>query len=359
MHLHDWGKTFGDEQYSNTFKAMIKKSFEKTQSPMIVGGFISALGKLGIFHPGKGGLNFLDIASDDGGTLERIIKSSGNLNNINLHAIDYKNEAIEKFKMRFGDLKPRCDSVNLVNTAVGNAFSGNLVKKLGIKKNEINIVIVSHLIYGVDKSEVEVLMKDIRENVLSPNGIALLIHVKDGLDSHVYLRNKYGSRAERDISASENKISDPSTAIREAVIHSGGKIRGIKYKTRTYFDKMNDTDWEEIKDPANFKRLSAHANVLDNILRLSFIPLRTPQDMATDTTGRNWSRYVDEVRPMIKTDYLENDEPYLEDQISLQVVLPNTANSELERKVDEVLNLVSYKLEEINSRAQKEFFRTK
>jgi hypothetical protein len=202
------------------------------------------------------------------------------------------------------------------------------------------------------------LIRDIRCNVLSPVGVAVLLHVKDCSDSHVYLRNKYGSRAERDMSVSENKISEPSTAIHNAVNNSGGKIREIEYATRTYFDKMSERDWEEIKDPANFKRLSAHTNVMDNILRLSFIPLRTPQDMAMDTTGLNWSTYIDEVKMMIKTDRFKNEEPYLEDVISLQVVLPNNANSDLNAKVDESLNLVCSKLEEINSRAQKEFFRT-
>ena len=59
---------------------------------------------------------------------------------------------------------------------------------------------------------------------------------------------------------------------------------------------------------------------------------------------------------MIKTDHSHNDEPFMEDVISLQVVLSNNTNSYLDEKVDKALNLVSCKLEEINTKAQKEFF---
>lgn len=356
MPLYNWGCIFGDEQYTDTFKAIVKKSFEKTQSPMIVGELISTLAELDIFQANNGALCILDAASDDGNTLEKIISHSKNVHNINLYAIDYKKEAVEKFRARFGDVNINNSRVKLVNAIVGNAFSGNLTENLRIGKNEINAVIVSHLIYGVDKSEVGILIKDIRENVLSEEGVAILLHVKDGTDSHVYFRNKYGSRAESDISASEHKIGDPASAIRDAVINLGGKTREIEYATRTYFDEITDGDWEEIKDPANFKRLSSKNKILDNILRLSFIPLRTPQDMAVDSTGRTWSAYVDEVKRIVQFNLKDKKGCYLDDVIALQVITPRNSTDSLEKNIDRALNLISNNLQEINLRAEREFF---
>lgn len=323
---------------------------------MVVGELLAALNRNGAFSSADGAISVLDIGSDDGTTLRKILSHSHATGPIKVHGVDYKSEAAKKFTRTFLTEKSRGFSINGVTATCGNAFSGQLANDLQIDPNSVDIAIASHLMYGVNGSEVETLVSDMTDNLLSPGGIGILLHIKDGPDTMVSLRNQYGDRAERDLTASSRKIRNPPEEITDAMAKKGGHIRELEYKTRLYFSKMTDREWDLIKDPANFGVLVHKQEIVDNILRIAFIALRTPQNMATDTTGRNWANLVEEVKKITRGNEQGKTSGYIEDTVCVQIVLPQRANDNLPQKADEALDAVRNKLPEITLRAETAFF---
>ena len=354
LQVDQWKSSYGEVEYSASFSAIVRNSLEKILSPMVFNKIITELYLAKILPDTT--WSIADIASDDGSTLINILKKINIPHKkFDIFAIDNKEHAINSF---IKNVQKKFDKsvVNSIHAIQGDAFSGKIAQLMRISKS-IHIGLVSHLMYNVEQIEIDTLVQDIAQNILNQNGICFFLHIKAG--DHIYLRRKYGSRAEKHKHAHAKKIYEPVTAISHAAKKLNIIEKSLSYQGLTYFDPMTEQEWELIKDPNNFAKFANNQNVIDNILRISFMAFQTPQSMVMADKEKSWHSLVQDTYNIIK----KNSSPqhpagYLDDTVTLQILIPNNTSCHI-HKIDSIFEKISSDIPSLFAAAEKEFISKK
>lgn len=346
--LHLWGNTFGDAEYGTAYEAVKNYPLEKYQSSMIVAALISALqGNGGISLTEGTPLAVLDVGTYDGKTIRQIVERIDNGDGaVAIHAVDREESSVAAVRKTFAGMP---DVTVQVITA--DAFSGALGNQLS--GMEMDVAFASHLAYGTKEDDIKTLVEELATGILKSTGVGILLHIQGGEDSLVDLKNTYGG----------NNASgyDGPPVIIQNIIESAGDNRlhaeQLTFRTGMYFDPMTDAEWEMIKDPANFSRLQSKPHITDNVLRMSFVAWRTPQEMAE---AGEWAEFVDRMKQVVQKD-INREPPFqdggsLGDDITVQVLLParERAADGFADKVQQAVEAVKEQLPSINAKAQQE-----
>lgn len=351
-----WSATFGDKEYTYAFETFVTGSVEKIKTAIALGQLISDVHACSRDNVHNTPPVILDIGAHDGTTLHNVLLRTSGIGTVRIYGLDYKPNAASAFKQLFCTISERSEPrIENVASAVGNAFSGGIGEGFDLEKRSVDYALISHLLYGVTSSDVKTLLNDITGNLLSDRGVAIFVHVSQAGSALPAMRNKYGSRAERDVASTANKVRCAPTAIKTAMEFENYELMSVAYTVRTYFEKMSDAEWDTVEASTDFERLSDKDYVARNIARIAFIALRSPIAMAREE--QTWTALAQEVRMLVQNTETDSQGGYLEDNVVLQLLFRSEptvfyqGRSEVERAVHEL----SKAMPEICEMADSEF----
>jgi hypothetical protein len=290
--------------YFDVFK---RNADEKICAVMVCEAIAANLRNVGLVYNAAGTIAVVDIGCGPADIIQMYLAAARHSGSFSIHATDCSQDYTGADGMARANLAAakRAGELRISDFSVtnGDAFDGRLNATLGTAPNHFPLVIISHLFYHTTPEHLGRMLADVANNVLTPEGVGILIHTANKPNSFQYFRSKYG-RTSATAGASDTPamdVDDPPRAVEQACQAAGIPFHTAHYTNNYFFAAMDETYWEIFKRPAQYRTIADKA-ALDNLRQLYFIPQRAANEFAADTGERGLSAYIDEVRKVIAPD---------------------------------------------------------
>jgi hypothetical protein len=195
----------------------------------------------------------------------------------------------------------------------GDAFDGKLLDLLsgpqdGARmRRAFSLVYASHVMYHAEtSSEVERILADVADNLLSSNGICILFHIANRPGTFQDFRARFGSQAgaASDSDTGAVTIDDPPAQISAACARLQLPLYQMEFVTTQRFDSQRDDEWQAFKNPQTYDALAdSNQAAYEDLKRLYFIVQRTPLEFAADRSATGLNVFIDEARRVIEANH--------------------------------------------------------
>jgi hypothetical protein len=301
--------------YEDIYPAFKEATDEKEITANLSRGFLNYLAQRNLILVGNTPAAVADIGCGPCDTL--IMYLSGVLfePGFIIRATDYlaeyadaeRGEALQMLKAA-----QAANSIKLAGFSVraGDAFGGKLLDLLsgpqdGARmRHAFNLVYASHVMYHAEtSSEVQRMLADVADNLLSSNGICILFHIANRPGTFQDFRARFGSQAGAtgDSDTGAVTIDDPPAQISAACASLGLPLYQMEFVTTQRFDSRRDDEWQAFKNPRSYDALAdSNPAAYEDLKRLYFIVQRAPLEFAADRSGTGLNVFVDEIRRVIE-----------------------------------------------------------
>jgi hypothetical protein len=195
----------------------------------------------------------------------------------------------------------------------GNAFGGKLLELLSgpqdaaRMRNAFRVVFASHMLYHAEgAAEVERLIADVADNLLSRDGVCILYHITNTPGAFQEFRARFGSQAGAPSHSDTGAVTidDPPAQISAACAAIGLPLYSEEFGTRLHFGQLGDIEWQAFKNPHAYDALAdANPAAYEDLKRLYFVIQRAPLEFAADRSADGLAIFIDEIRRVIESNH--------------------------------------------------------
>lgn len=301
--------------YEDIYPAFKEATDEKEITANLSRGFLNYLAQRNLILAGNTPAAVADIGCGPCDTLimylSGVLFEPGFIVRATDYLVEYadaeRGEALQMLKAA-----QAANSIKLAGFSVraGDAFGGKLLDLLsgpqdGARmRRAFNLVYASHVMYHAEtSSEVQRILADVADNLLSSNGICILFHIANRPGTFQDFRARFGSQAgaTSDSDTGAVTIDDPPAQIGAACASLQLPLYQMEFVTTQRFDSRRDDEWRAFKDPQSYDALAdSNPAAYEDLKRLYFIVQRAPLEFAADRSATGLNVFVDEIRQVIE-----------------------------------------------------------
>jgi len=346
-------------QSGGYFDAFKRNADEKICAVMVFEAIAANLRNVGLVFNTAGTIAVVDIGCGPADIILKYLGATGHGGDFSIHATDRSQQYTGTDGMAHANLAgaKRAGELRIQDFFVtnGDAFDGRLNATLGTAPNYFPLAVISHLFYHTTPEHLGRTLADVANNVLTPEGVGILIHGESKPNSFQYFRCKYGRTSAiagaSDVPALD--VDDPPRTVEQECHAAGISVQTAHYVNNYYFAPMDEKYWEMFKRPAQYASILDKA-ALDNLRQLYFIPQRATHEFAADTGDRGLSGFIDEMRTVIAPDQarFEKDGGIMALAEAVQLIGHANASAQTRAKLARVAEALQAVLPRLEERAQ-------
>lgn len=342
--------TIEEYRYEEIYPAFKAGTDEKEVTARLNRAFLNHLGDADAVVTGGEPIDVADIGCGPCDTLIKYLTGVRFEPGFRVCATDYNVAYADEHRgevlKNLGEAKSG-NALKLVDFSVraGDAFEGRLRDLLRVsaapdRRGPFRIVFISHMLYHCgNQGEVQRLIEDVADNLLSDNGICILYHLARTPKTFQDFRARYGSNSA--LVAHSNTpavaIDDPPTTIAQICATRGIPCASLDFSANLHFGALDDRDWADFGRPAEYAQLCARKpGAAEDLRRLMFVSQRAPIEFASDRSATGLEAFLTEIRSV-----LEHGNGVLKLAEKMQVIHRTDASAKIGDAVASALATVS------------------
>jgi hypothetical protein len=302
--------------YEDIYPAFKAATDEKEKTARMNRRFLNFLAARNLVLTGSGPLMTADIGSGPCDTVVKYLTGVNFPGGFAIRATDFLPEYADSARgTALHNLRSAQTSgaLRLPSFSVkpGNAFGGKLLYLLSSPDDRVEpqhafkLVFVSHLLYHAEAaSDVDSLITDVTGNLLASDGIAILYHLANTVQTFQEFRARFGSRSGGSSTSDTGAVTidDPTAEIARVCDRLRLPLYNLRFTTDLRFGPLGHDEWTSFKAPQTYEALAErNPEAYEDLKKLYFVVQRAPLEFASDFSTTGLSQFMDEIRPVIET----------------------------------------------------------